>query len=373
MHCQKKIILLLLIFLAASYSWAGWLDVYKKGVITLVPDPGFGKSTDWDSLLYNLNKKIAIAPDGSIFISDIKQNKILKFDKQGNLVKTFGQRGQGPGDVIQPSDLSILDNRYLVVRESSTSNRRISIFHLDGRFFDLINSRSYILQCQALKNDKIAYLTQKQTPDGFIHYTVSIVDMVTKRAKPVVTFKQRFRKTNVQAGSFYGKVFIRRINESDLLAGFSTEPWLSVYSARGEKKYSFKIAVEPLNVSRAMKEEFIDGWREEAKKRPFITELLKKMNPAETFPAYVPYYRNIMVDPDGNILIFKHTGFTHIKDLGFQVYSSGGKYICDSRIDFGCFTPSLRTQMEFFNEYLYCLLSGDGPGGAVIRLRRSSL
>ena len=104
---------------------AGLLDVYKKGTVTLVPDPGLGKDTDWEELIYSRARYIAVAADGCVFVSNPKQHNIYKFDPGGNLVKTFGQKGQGPGDFFSPQKLSIVADKYLVINEYAT-NRRLS-------------------------------------------------------------------------------------------------------------------------------------------------------------------------------------------------------------------------------------------------------
>jgi hypothetical protein len=187
---------------------------------------------------------------------------------------------------------------------------------------------------------------------------VFVVDISSKRAIPITLFKQPIRKTNVQAGNYYGRVFIRRTNEKNLLVGYSTIPEIFVYSPEGEKIYSFKVNIKQIKVSKEMKEEFVNGWLEEAriKKKPFIKKLLKKMDPAETFPEYVPYYRNITLDPDGNVLVTKHNGFSNIEKLGFQVYSKEGRYICDSKINFGSFFPTAFPTMVFHGGNIFCLL-----------------
>lgn len=51
------------------------------------------------------------------------------------------------------------------------------------------------------------------------------------------------------------------------------------------------------------------------------------------FPEYLPYYEDIKVDSDGNILVFYHKAGLNTKIFKFQVYSSQGDYLCDSSFD----------------------------------------
>lgn len=137
---------------------ADLLDIYRQGELKLISAENFGAETKWDNpSLYKITS-IAVAMDGSIFAAVSKQHKIFKFDNNGKVLFQFGQKGQGPSDLLYPGNLSILDNKYLVVCEYA-SNRRISIFNLNGKFLKIIRTSYPVISAVALKNNKIAVLT----------------------------------------------------------------------------------------------------------------------------------------------------------------------------------------------------------------------
>jgi sugar lactone lactonase YvrE len=78
---------------------------------------------------------IAIAPNGDIFVTDGhgKNDRVLKFSKDGKLIKTWGHHGSGPGEFDQPHDISIggSQNRVYI---ADRSNNRVQIFDQDGNF-----------------------------------------------------------------------------------------------------------------------------------------------------------------------------------------------------------------------------------------------
>src|SRR5438093_11382958 len=78
---------------------------------------------------------IAIAPNGDIFVTDGhgKNDRVLKFSKDGKLIKTWGHHGSGPGEFDQPHDISIggTQNRIYI---ADRSNNRVQIFDQDGNF-----------------------------------------------------------------------------------------------------------------------------------------------------------------------------------------------------------------------------------------------
>src|SRR5437879_10237417 len=78
---------------------------------------------------------IAIAPDGDIFVTDGhgKNDRVVKFSKDGRFIKTWGHHGAGPGEFDQPHDISIggSQNRVYI---ADRSNNRVQIFDQDGSF-----------------------------------------------------------------------------------------------------------------------------------------------------------------------------------------------------------------------------------------------
>jgi DNA-binding beta-propeller fold protein YncE len=72
-------------------------------------------------------------PDGSIYVSDGYGNsRVAKFDKNGNLVKHWGERGTGPGEFNTPHSIVIDQNNTLYVADRA--NNRIQLFDTDGGF-----------------------------------------------------------------------------------------------------------------------------------------------------------------------------------------------------------------------------------------------
>ena len=58
--------------------------------------------------------------------------RILKFDKSGKFIKSFGKLGKGPGEFDQPHALAMDSKGRLFVGDRS--NNRIQIFDQDGKF-----------------------------------------------------------------------------------------------------------------------------------------------------------------------------------------------------------------------------------------------
>lgn len=58
---KKTLWVLIITFFAWQLLTAGLVDLYKKGVVKMVNSPGYGKDTDWESLLYKSVTSITAA------------------------------------------------------------------------------------------------------------------------------------------------------------------------------------------------------------------------------------------------------------------------------------------------------------------------
>jgi sugar lactone lactonase YvrE len=99
-------------------------------------DKHFGRPTD-----------IAWLPDGTFFISDGYINtRVVKFDKSGKYLMTWGKKGSGPGEFNLPHAIDIDANRRVYVADRS--NSRVQIFDENGKYlseWDHIRTPSHIM------------------------------------------------------------------------------------------------------------------------------------------------------------------------------------------------------------------------------------
>jgi sugar lactone lactonase YvrE len=95
----------------------------KEGV------PGNGPDT------FDQPTGIAIGSNGDIFVTDGhgKNDRVVKFSKDGKFIKTWGHHGSGPGEFDQPHDISIGGSQGHVF-VADRSNSRVQVFDEDGNF-----------------------------------------------------------------------------------------------------------------------------------------------------------------------------------------------------------------------------------------------
>jgi sugar lactone lactonase YvrE len=89
--------------------------------------------------LFNRPTDVAWDAAGNIFISDGYGNsRVVKIDKDGNWIKSWGQRGTAPGEFHTPHSIATdaSGNVYVGDRE----NKRIQVFDGDGKFLKQWNN-----------------------------------------------------------------------------------------------------------------------------------------------------------------------------------------------------------------------------------------
>ncbi len=87
-------------------------------------DRHFGRPTD-----------IAWLPDGTFFVTDGYINtRVVKFDRTGKFLMTWGTKGSGPGQFNLPHAIDVDRNRRLYVADRM--NGRVQVFDENGKFLD---------------------------------------------------------------------------------------------------------------------------------------------------------------------------------------------------------------------------------------------
>jgi len=80
---------------------------------------------------------VLVAPNGDIFVSEghgAGNSRILKFGKDGKLIKSYGKKGSGAGELDQPHALAMDSRGRLFVGDRG--NNRVLIFDQDFKLLD---------------------------------------------------------------------------------------------------------------------------------------------------------------------------------------------------------------------------------------------
>jgi DNA-binding beta-propeller fold protein YncE len=117
-----------------------------------VPAPGWGS--------FNRPTDVAWDPQGNIFISDGYGNsRVVKVDKNGKWLKTWGERGSGQGQLNTPHSIAADSKGNIYVADRG--NRRIQVFDSDGGFL-----RQFTIDVPFAGEPNIMFGSMPGTPGG---------------------------------------------------------------------------------------------------------------------------------------------------------------------------------------------------------------
>jgi len=355
---MKSIYYLLLCLIFAQVLLGNVVEIYKKGEIKLIPEASFGKATEWDLLFTDTDKSIAFLADESFFRTASKGNKIYKFDASGKLEFSFGQAGQGPGDITNPNEISILDEKKLVVKERGNL-RRISIFELDGNFTKLIRVDNFINSCIAVGNGMIGIVSTYQGPSGkdtMRKYDVYLKNVHSGKEVRLKSFERKNIQSRVQTPDLYGNVFILKIGLNNILVAFSESQEVNIFSDKGELVSKFNVDRNRRKINDKFfnhyLERVIDSQRSEREKTK-LKQFIESNSDKISHPDYLPFYHKIAVDNEDNILIYLKN-WEDASDVQFLVYSKTGDYLCKTKLNCLEYRPVYPT--VFFENHIYTKL-----------------
>ena len=404
---MKKTILFLLIsvILISTVSAQKLLDIYKNGPVKLIADKTYGEKNNWEAL-FNLyydtitqnvgrewNKRIVVAPDGSIFMSHKNRHEIWKFGPDGTFIKKFGSKGSKPGQFVNmPIVYPVAENKYVF---TSDNGGRVNFFDLNGNYIKTINLKYMPMAFQPVGNDHILLLGytgwKTKSRNMVIRLNISsgkeeiIYDYFTDYAKQLTidnidsiinvnkgkynfripggftTFRGSFNTDNYDDFKFLpGGKFIR----SDSKSGEYT-----VFNPDGKELLKARMEIEPVKITEAdvqqyyemMKSytvsaiknynEMIDPNSSMRKHNPDWSpapiERYIKINQKwldnidiyrdiKNYYPYFPYFSNIISDDEGNLLVFEYTNTDQKGSNKFNViaYDTNGQKL--ARTSFTC-------------------------------------
>ena len=121
--------------------------------------------------LFDQPTDVVINANGEIFVSDShrngKNNRIVKFTKDGKFIKEWGRKGTGPGEISEPHTIALDSRGRLFVGDRE--NNRIQIFDQEGKLLDEWRQFGRPSGIYITKDDTIYVADSESGPDTGAH------------------------------------------------------------------------------------------------------------------------------------------------------------------------------------------------------------
>ena len=427
---MKKNLFIALLFVSATL-WSQQLStIYKSGEIKLVPDASYAKNVNWDKQFSDfdqtawgktvgLYKQIVVAPDGSVFMSHHTRHSISKFDKNGNFVKEFGKKGsKSPADFIyMPSVQGILDGKYLY---TTAVDGRMHFFDLNGNWVKTIRLKYMPLGSMPMKGGKIAILGHVPSGNGAKHI-ISLLNYSDEKEKIISSTFEPYTSSDKNSikitpyfykdkngkeqhigqwfscslpfsHSSYYRVRFATNSAGNLVAAYPSIGEIAVFDNTGKKLRQFKADQKPEVITREDREDYYQNAAKDMKRleenvakmtkdkeywdsyvAQYKQQLEKFRDPAN-YPANLPYFSEMMVDSENNILLFRFTREEGSNKFDVYTYNSTGSKIATTSFITDKYDLKINPAVfRFHNGSIYSILKVKNAVGNPLRLVKFDL
>jgi sugar lactone lactonase YvrE len=179
--------------------------------------------------LFDQPTDVVVAPNGDIFVTDShrngKNNRVIRFSRDGKFIKEWGKKGSGPGEISEPHTIAMDSRGRLFVGDRE--NNRIQIFDQNGAFIDQWRQFGRPSGIYITRDDTMYVADSESGPDTGAHELTGIkkgIRIGSARDGKVVAFIEDMESTRgdhsgaeglgVDAqGNVYGAVVRRQMLE----------------------------------------------------------------------------------------------------------------------------------------------------------------
>ena len=287
---------------------------YGELKFNLIEDLSIGKENDDRYLFYGI-RDIKVDADENIYVFEVKNRRVQKFDRNGQFLCTIGrQGGQGPGEFQMPN-LIILDDKNGVVGIQDL--RVLKIFKKDGNYlnedinFEIFNSQLIVdtdgnlwgIASESEGSDD----TSSKLFKVLISYNAH--GKIKKRVArfPYEIFQERKPGSlvTVTSGEEYS-LFISTIGKQDLVYGYSKEYELNMVDSEGDL------------LLRIRKEEPYQNFSAKEKQK----------GGKGKFPEHKPFFYSILTDSQARIYAQRNNPDpSENLERRFDIFSRDGYYL----------------------------------------------
>ncbi|CAM2005477.1 6-bladed beta-propeller [Acanthopleuribacter pedis] len=310
----------------------------------LMATPSAQLHQDWvlgvddPDIYFGMGARLAVAENGTLYVLDPGRHTITAFDTEGKPKFSFGSKGNGPGEFVEPGALAISPGGELVVFD--TSLKRRIVFDPAGNyqrdaFFEA--GIVAIREAVALDQDYSALVTAKLDKEGRPIYDLSLYDPQMKPVKSLqrLTVKPLdWSKSNnsafwvtflAQQFELLGKAMpmVTGVGKGRLAATRITRYQLALFDMRGEKIGSAPRDIKPLFFNEATREAaFKTVWHNLAAEN-FLTDKLKrpvfeKAKKAAELPPVLPVVHRMAKTDTGFAVLYNYHPLKRAGILAFH-------------------------------------------------------
>lgn len=284
-----------------------------------------------------------VDPEGNVYVYSGEQ--LLKFDNKGDYVRTFGRKGQGPGEFLSIPTLRIIAGKISVFDEQ---NAKFIFYNPDGTWNKEIKKTSGIFTFDAtcLDNGNFLFRERQNFPEkGIRSFHYSILDKNFNRIKNLnPTFWIEIPYFNPRRISFLRYNMSREISDDKIFVGSNVNEdiEIEVYDFQGEMLRKVRKKSERFQIPTEYKEGIVERW----KKSPVWEEW--DLQRKHYFPDHFHPFKEFWIDDEERIFVETYEKGEKPKEYIVHIFNPEGIFVGSTAL------KEARAR-KFKNSRLYCV------------------
>jgi hypothetical protein len=303
---------------------------------------GGGDSPEQD---FSRISAVAAHDDGSVFILDGKENRIFAFDAKGRFLRSFGKKGQGPGELNGPIGLMITPAGELLVEDSL--NRRLSYFSLNGKFLRQ-QSMGLGLGLSGIMMDRNGRIVARSMTfeGGKIGFEIKTYDKDLKPGKTLAKVEVAdLGKLKMDPLSRAAEIIFAPDGRGRIFMGSSKGYLIRVIDFDGRLLRTIEREFDPVPVSKEDRDKFLKLFGGTAAGAGV------NLKDRIVLPDVYPPYSDFIVNRDGRLLVQTYEKGTRAKERFYDVFDAEGRYLAR--------TPAVANFMVWRDDRLYGVVENE--------------
>ena len=223
-----------------------------QGLI-LKEDIVIGYGDDADDFVFTSIRTIRVDAKGNIYVLDSREACVKVFDKEGNLVRTFGKKGEGPCEMQRPQRMHLIADKELQIYD--TANARLSYYSLDGQCLREISTGKYFLT-RTMADSKGNIVATSIIPGDMTVHELKKFDSDLNPLTTITTVEEERDRSTVDPTSTL--LMFRILSNDQIVWAYSSKYELFVVTPDGETIRKVVKDYKPVKITKAEKKDMID-------------------------------------------------------------------------------------------------------------------
>jgi len=302
-----------------------------------------------EEFIFSRTQSVQVDEEENIYVLDRKEVCVKVFDKNGKHLRTFGERGQGPGELQYPTRMHLVAGKELLILDAG--NARLSFYSLQGKCLREISTGKYFFQ-RTIPDSKGNIITELNIFDDK-HMTTEIKKF-DPNLNPINTIESVERKMNPYVVTPVNPAFSVRVMKNDnIVWGFPLDFKYEIFVVSPEGNTIRKIVkdYDPVKITKKDKEKMIkDNLGDQELPAGYKLEFPKK---------YYPYWI-VMCGDEGRIYV---RTYEQDKEGNFRydVFDPEGRYMAKF------YLPEVDLLYVVKNHKMYTMVWEDEKGIPVVK------